>query len=80
MPKSGSHACCSTNWNAGAGRVEAPPQEQRRGERRERRQQREVADQRLAVGPIAAPAGEQHQQRAGERQKDDERKQHRVID
>ena len=71
MPNCGSHARFSTNWKSALGGVEAPPEEQRRRERDERHGERQRAHGPLALGTIAAPAGQQHQQRADQRQKDD---------
>jgi hypothetical protein len=50
--------------------VEAPPEKQRRRERDERHGERQRAHRPLALGTIAAPAGQQHQQRADQRQED----------
>ena len=69
MPNCGSHVRLSTNWKSGIERVEAPPQEQRRRERDERDGERQHAHRPFALGTIAAPAGQQHQQRADQRQK-----------
>ena len=55
----------------GAGRIEPPPEHERHSKGQERRRQRDVAHQRLALGPIAAPAGQERQDRAHERKKDD---------
>ena len=71
MPNIGIQACGLDELVVGAGGVEAPPEDQRRRERHERGRQGDVAHQRLALGTIAAPAGQQHQERAGERKKDD---------
>src|SRR6185436_18624375 len=60
----------------GADRVERPPQVEGGGEREQRDAERDVAHQRLALRVVAAAAGEQHQQRAGERQKNDRGEQH----
>jgi hypothetical protein len=56
----------------GARRVEHPPQVERGRQRHQRRAERDVAHQRLAVRAIAAAAGQKHQQRAGEREEDDD--------
>ena len=58
----------------GAGRVELPPHHERRGEGHERRQQRDVAHQRLALGTVAAAAGKERQHGADEGKKYYERK------
>ena len=72
MPNCGIHAWLLDELEVGARRVEAPPQVQRGRERRPARPpSASDAHQRLALGTVAAPAREQHQQRAGERQKDD---------
>ncbi len=55
----------------GAGRVEAPPEDERRSKRQERRRQRDVSHQRLAFGTVAAAAGQKRHNRAHERKKDD---------
>jgi hypothetical protein len=54
--------------DVGDRRVEAPPEQQRRREGDERHGERHGAHRPLALGTIAASAGEHHQQGADQRQ------------
>jgi hypothetical protein len=53
------------------GRVEAPPEDQRRRERQERGRERDIPDERLALVVVAAAARQKHDEGADEWQKDD---------
>ena len=75
MPNCGSQARFSTNWNPASAGLKRH-QVERRGKGDQRRDERDVAHHPLALRAIAAPAGDEHQQRAEQRQEYDCCEQH----
>ncbi len=55
----------------GAGRIEAPPEQERRQERGKGHRERQRADRGSPVVPIAAAPGKKHEDGADERQEND---------